>query len=594
MKVIGLCRERGFAETKVQNFWIWKSNLKGIPLFILLLLLPFVVYSCAGNSKDKVILGVISIYASPLEGRSPLNVKFFASVSYSGKYEILWNFGDGSSQKTESPYTEHTYYTESQTTFVVSATLIVDGSPVATAFTLVRVFPENTTPLISLRQNYIAIPGEKISIKVEGYDVDGDTIKCSVDLYSNGNSDLFIKVPGEFQFTPTAPGDYAHTLWCDDGYGGMVSNVVYIHSAFRITDVPTSDFDVEFSEDKTPIISFVDLMSLNPKIWMNGEIKEIKLIGTHNIKTSFDGEKIHFVLDAGFISYYGKSKLDEEFKWRDAEFDGCCPDIFVNGNEVMVCFYDYSYSGGKIRCAFSTDSGETFSLVMTSDVPFYFYYDSLRTYPRICGGDGKFFVVWSYTDLSGISELNMLVFKREFLDMLEVIRSSYPRFSTAEFKPLKVPIPKSFTNIEYVSCATDSKNFYLVFSASMEGKNSDIFLLSMPLIERKNKQIIGLEDGTVLTLEYSELIDFNSIRIINVSKSPNKKSIKPEIYIPYITWVEEGDNIMLSEMSEFGEPQTIHEGEYAITSSDWIIWKQYDGIFMSRNPFVNKLTNRNR
>ena len=527
----------------------------------------FFLWSCKGGvSKDEVKLGVISIYASPSEGRSPLNVKFFASVSYSGKYEILWNFGDGSQEKTQFPYTEHTYYTESKTTFVVSATLIVDGSSVATAFAEVTVFPENSTPSISLKKSYIAIPGEKINIKVDGYDIDDDTIKCTVDLYSDGNSDILIKLPGEFQFTPTTPGVFKHTLRCDDGYGGLVQEAVRVYSALRITDTPTSDFDVELSKDKV-IMSFVDFMSLKPKLWINGKIKEIKYIGTYNIKIAYDGVKVHFVLDAVGISDYGNLKIDGELKLGDTEFYGCCPDIFVNGDEVMVCFYD---NFSRVKCAFSIDSGETFSSVMTWEVPYSPYFE--RIYPRICGGDGKFFVVWSYVSRFGGSVVEMFPFEKKVLDII----NSYSDPSTVELKPFTVFIPDSFTNIEYVSCATDNKNFYLVFSASIVEKKPDIFLLRMPFIE-KGKVIVGLESGEVLTLEGS--FDFGEAHITNISKSPDKRSVKPEIRIPYITWVEEG-NIMLTKIPELPEPQIIHKGEYAIISPDWIIWKQYDGIFI--------------
>jgi len=107
------------------------TNKKFSLTFLSILL--FFTFCC----KERVIeieRSSIFIYAYPTEGKSPLSVKFYASIAYSDKFEIIWDFGDGSSEKTTVPYVEHTYKVSEETVFVVSATLVT-GKSIAKSYT---------------------------------------------------------------------------------------------------------------------------------------------------------------------------------------------------------------------------------------------------------------------------------------------------------------------------------------------------------------------------------------------------------------------------------------------------------------------------
>jgi len=554
---------------------------KKFSLTFLSILLFFTFYC-----KERVIeieRSSIFIYAYPTEGKSPLSVKFYASIAYSDKFEIIWDFGDGSSEKTTVPYVEHTYKVSEETVFVVSATLVT-GKSIAKSYTTIKVFPENNTPYISTNKNYVTTPGESLKIKVDGYDPDGDKVICSVDFYSDGVSDFKIQIPGEFPFSPTTSGKFKHTLICTDGYGGYVTDAVYVFSASSITNVYSEvPFDVDDSDGL--IVAWNDLVNSEAIVMVNRELKTI-YFGQASIRIDLDGDILHSVASAGSGFYYGKYKLDSKsFKFKASFDNGYFPDIFADKGEVMICYYNKGVRDARVKCSYSKDSGETFSEIMT-----YTYCEScylqipFEIHPRICGGGGNFYAVWS--DGFGY-RVKVFQFKRQLLDVINILRS-YPQFSDRELEPFY--IPAYLSDVKYVSCATDTKNFYLAFERVIEGEH-EVLILQAPILV--GASTLKLPDGKVITYDYSGMPDFGAenakkFKIRNISKSPGIKSEKPEIVVIgnkiYVTWIKGGKVAISSgdETLDFKDFRIIHEGTYGIFTKYGLIWQQPEGIF-----FVN-------
>jgi hypothetical protein len=175
----------------------------------------------------------------------------------------------------------------------------------------------------------VAIPGESLKIKVDGYDADGDKVICSVDFYSDGVSDFKIQIPGEFPFSPTTSGKFKHTLICNDGYGGYVTDAVYVFSASSITNVYSEvPFDVDDSDGL--IVAWNDLVNSEAIVMVNRELKKTGYLGPASIRIDLDGNILHSVASAGSVFYYGKYKLDSKsFKFKARFDEGIFPDIFA-------------------------------------------------------------------------------------------------------------------------------------------------------------------------------------------------------------------------------------------------------------------------
>jgi len=180
---------------------------------------------CAGLVVDPP--AVVTVTASPADGRAPLLVQFTAAVANEGGplVEYAWDFGDGTQHTSASASPVGHEYTRPGT-FEVQLVVTVDDETTCSDSTTVTV--ENRPPYVSCRlSSDTPVVGERVLFDGSGsFDADGELVDFAWD-FGDGETARGTRVSHVYDEI----GVYTITLVVEDDAGGTaaLTHTVTVH-----------------------------------------------------------------------------------------------------------------------------------------------------------------------------------------------------------------------------------------------------------------------------------------------------------------------------------------------------------------------------